>query len=86
MRSFKKCFHKLFFSVTEQANYGLDRLTVEASRSRKISHTHKLGYLWSIQLFVEAAIYITHKVSKGKTTKPSTGLEPGFPTIRWLQT
>jgi hypothetical protein len=65
---------RMFSSVAQQPNAGLDRLNVEVSRSHTIWHTHEVGLLWkSDQLVTEAATYTKHNKHKRWKYTPSAG-------------
>ena len=76
-----------FFSVKQQRNSSLGRLTVEVSRSHTIRHPHTYGKttLKNIQLGPEAAFYATYNKHKRRIFMPLTGFEPSIPAIKSLQ-
>jgi hypothetical protein len=77
----------VFLSVVRQLKSGLDRLTVEVSRSHTVRHTHQVGPLsTSDQAFAEDATYTKHNKQKRRTSMPSALFEPAIPAVKRPQT
>jgi hypothetical protein len=73
------------FSVVQQPNSGLGRLTVEVSRSHTPIHLVGLPST-SDKVVAEAATYKTHNRYKRRTSVLLAGIEPATPAVMRLET
>jgi len=80
----EKQARKYSFPLAQQANLGLDHLTVEVSRTHTTRLTQPVGLLWtSDQLMVQAATYVTRNEHNRWTSMPSVGFAPVIPASEW---